>query len=54
MFTDGTIWNWTFDLSVKGRMSVADRRAAASFPREANQRTIADEFCPKPVIGNAR
>jgi hypothetical protein len=55
MFTDGTIWNWTFDPPVKGRMSIADQNGLRQvFRREANQRTIADEFCPKPVIRNAR
>jgi hypothetical protein len=55
MFTDGTIWNWTFD-PFRSKAACLSRINGLRqvFPREANQRTIADEFCPKPVIRNAR
>jgi hypothetical protein len=55
MFTDGTIWNWTFDpLRSKAACLSRINGLRQVFPREANQRTIADEFWPKPVIRNAR
>jgi hypothetical protein len=50
MFTDGTIWNWTFDpLRSKAACLSRINGLRQVFPREANQRTIADESAPNPL-----